>query len=106
MHDFTNRHVLTLALLKAIEEPAGSDFLTALIPLSPSELQEFLRKGLDTGLVVIHSDGAIGLVKDLPVDVSRRLSRINTKERLGELVDAMRRLACRTPWARTHGCRS
>jgi transcriptional regulator with GAF, ATPase, and Fis domain/tetratricopeptide (TPR) repeat protein len=42
--------------------------------------------------VVIHSDGAIGLVKDLPVDVSRRLSRINTKERLGEQVDAMRRL--------------
>ena len=93
MHDFTNSHVLTLALLKAIEEPAGSDFLTALIPLSPSELQEFLRKGLDTGLVVIHADGAIGLVKDLPVDVSRRLSRINTKERLGELVDAMRRLS-------------
>jgi transcriptional regulator with GAF, ATPase, and Fis domain/tetratricopeptide (TPR) repeat protein len=93
MHDLTNRHVLTLALLKAIEEPAGSDFLTALIPLSPSELQEFLRKGIDTGLVVIHSDGAIGLVKDLPVDVSRRLSRINTKERLGELVDAMRRLS-------------
>jgi transcriptional regulator with GAF, ATPase, and Fis domain/tetratricopeptide (TPR) repeat protein len=93
MHDFTNRHLLALALLKAIEEPASTDLLTALIPLSPSELQEFLRKGLDTGLVVIHSDGAIGLVKDLPVDVSRRLSRINTKERLGELVDAIRRLS-------------
>jgi transcriptional regulator with GAF, ATPase, and Fis domain/tetratricopeptide (TPR) repeat protein len=92
MHDFTSKDWQTLALLKAIDEPLGADLCTALSPLDRSELQALLRSGLDKGLVVIHQDGRIALVKDLPVDVSRQLARINTKEHLNSLVEKMRRL--------------
>lgn len=92
MRDLTRKDWQALALLKAIDKPAGTDLLVALVPLSPSELQEFLRTGLDAGLVTINTQGDITLVNDLPVDLSRQLARINTKEHLGGLIDAMRKL--------------
>jgi transcriptional regulator with GAF, ATPase, and Fis domain/tetratricopeptide (TPR) repeat protein len=92
MHDFTSGDWQTLALLKAIDEPFSAELIAALSLLSSSGQQEFLRKGLESGLVVIHHDGGISLTKDLSVDVSRRLARINTKEHLDSLVEKMRRL--------------
>jgi len=90
--DFTGNEWQALALLKAVDEPLSAEFIASLSPLNPSEQQEVLRKGLESGLVAIHHDGGITLVKDLSVDVSRRLSRINTKEHLDALVEKMRRL--------------
>ncbi|MCU0576921.1 MAG: sigma 54-interacting transcriptional regulator [Desulfobacterota bacterium] len=92
MHDFTGKDWQALALMKAIEEPLGADLLAMTATLSTRELQEFLRRGIEKGLVVIHQDGGITLAGDLPVDVSRRLSRINTKEHLNALVEKMRSL--------------
>jgi hypothetical protein len=91
MRDLTRKDWQALALLKAIDKPAGTDLLVALVPLSPSELQEFLRTGLDAGLVTSNARN-ITLVNYLPVDLSRQLARINTKEHLGGLIDAMRKL--------------
>ena len=92
MHDFTSNEWQTLALLKAIDEPLSAEFIVSLSPLSPSEQQEVLRKGLESGLVAIHHDGSITLVKYPSMDVSRRLARINTKEHLDALVEKIRRL--------------
>ena len=92
MHDFTNNEWQALALLKAIDEPLSAEFIASISPLSQTEQQELLRKGLESGLVAIHHDGSITLARDPSVDVSRRLARINTREHLGALVEKIRRL--------------
>lgn len=92
MFRLSNNHWQTLAVLRAIGETAGPDLLAALVPLHSREIEEFLRTGLDAGLIVITTEGDIALVHDLPVDVSRQLARINTKERLGTLIDTTRKL--------------
>jgi len=92
MSDLSRKDWQTLAVLRAFDEPAGPDLLAALVPLSPLELQGFLRTGFDAGLIVINTEGDIALTKDLPAELSSQLERINTKERLGTLVDTIRRL--------------
>ncbi|HQI82160.1 MAG TPA: hypothetical protein PLR71_11460, partial [Deltaproteobacteria bacterium] len=92
MADLKTRHWETLALLRAVGEPADSDLVSALVPLSPTELQDFLRAGFDAGLVLIHSDGRIALTRDLPHEVIRKLTRITTREHLSGLIERIRRL--------------
>ncbi|MBN2299309.1 MAG: sigma 54-interacting transcriptional regulator [Deltaproteobacteria bacterium] len=93
MHRFNSSQQLTLAILRALEEPVSIDLLTSLTPLNSSELQEFLRKGIDAGFIAIHTDGDISLAADLPDGFSHRLDRINTKDHLSELVKKMQMLS-------------
>jgi hypothetical protein len=64
VNDFTSNEWQTLALLKAVDEPLSAEFIAS-VPSEPSELQEVLRKGLESGLVAILHDGGITRVKDL-----------------------------------------
>jgi len=82
MKNIADRHWQILALLEAMGEPVGAEQLSALASMDGASLQEFLRAGLDSGMVTIHADGGISLAPDLPVEILRRLGTINTKERV------------------------
>lgn len=90
--DISSSGLQTLAVLDALAGPVDADTLGRLVQADPQEFRELVRKCLSWGLLKESPDGRLALSGDLPLQVRRRVSKINTRKHIASVVGRIRRL--------------
>jgi transcriptional regulator with GAF, ATPase, and Fis domain/tetratricopeptide (TPR) repeat protein len=92
MQNLTPHQWQVLALLSAIGEPAGTEVIEKLCPVSRGMAEDSLQQLTQAGLVIRKEEGVFTLSDDMPGPLKSRLARMNSKKRVAALVATIRRL--------------
>ncbi len=87
--EFSDSQWQFLAVLEALGEPVPIDLPGTVVPLPPGPMIDLLNRGEGLGLITRSGTDVFGLAVDLPKGIRKRLEKVNTKERLEEMLECM-----------------
>ena len=87
LREFNSQQWEFLGAMKTLGETLSLDLINTLCPLTPSELVNLLNRTEELGWIKDVGNGCYSLNKTLPPYASNNLKKVNTTQRITELVD-------------------
>ncbi len=85
--DFSPAQWEFIAATQAFEEPVSVHIIGALVPLSPGEILDLLRKSLKLKWIHRSEEDLFSLTADIPEQVAAVLQKINTPEKIAGIIE-------------------
>jgi hypothetical protein len=88
-NDLSQKQLDFLSVMKAFNEPVSIDVIGTIAPLSPGDFLNLLKKCRLNKWINETSDDLFSLSNEIPEDLSRKLKKMNSREKLVKMIEIL-----------------